>query len=646
MNGCCRFTEDRDGGTRARGSHWGHATTAVLAVMSVGLMLLLLPAVSMAQEQSVDVGQNYLNEAIQQKLSARSMDDLAHVIALCEKALAAGLSEDSAEFAKSLLAGTLYEHASRIADEILERDPPNRRWPVLRQIALRDLEKALLYDPEHGEVQLLIARLDALPQGNRTRGKAAAEAAVRLLTEEDHVRSSALVMRARYSEDDDQRRADYAEAIRLDPRNVDAWRDRGVWQLGRGEVAKAVEDFLKLLELVPDDISGLQAVATALFAENKLDDALNHVNKAIELAPDMALGYKLRAQIQAGRDKKKAALDDLNHVLEIQPGDISAMAMRARLWMALEQFDFALADIERALDLDPDFSEAILLRSSISARQGRLTDAIRDLRLLIQKNPDHPQNKELLSQIAGFYYLDDQPSKSIEVCNEMLADNPDDWQALRLRGDASLLVGKHSDAVKDYESALKTQPDDSGVLNNLAWVLATSPDDSLRSGQRSIELATKACEATEYKAPHILSTLAAGYAETGDFDTAIEWSTKAVQQAREEIASLGESSSEMERLSEQLKQLENELSSYQQKKPWRELINKEQAQEAVVPNVGDLELDRPEGQDHASAANAADGSTPKEDHGTEAEKDPPRTDDNAGAEPTDTSVSKGDTPPS
>jgi hypothetical protein len=102
------------------------------------------------------------------------------------------------------------------------------------------------------------------------------------------------------------------------------------------------------------------------------------------------------------------------------------------------------------------------------------------------------------------------------------------------------------------------------VLNNLAWVLATSPDDKLRDGKRSIELGTKACEVTEYKQAHILSTLAAGYAETGQWDEAVKWSKKAVE--------AGEGSMK--------EQLEKELASYQEKKPWRERQDMEEKDEA------------------------------------------------------------------
>ncbi len=97
-------------------------------------------------------------------------------------------------------------------------------------------------------------------------------------------------------------------------------------------------------------------------------------------------------------------------------------------------------------------------------------------------------------------------------------------------------------------------PDDDHVLNNLAWLLATSPDAKLRNADRAIKLAKKACELTDYEQSHVLSTLAAGYAEKGDFATAVKWSKKAVDLGEGEIK----------------EQLKEELKSYQQGKPWRE----------------------------------------------------------------------------
>jgi cytochrome c-type biogenesis protein CcmH/NrfG len=85
--------------------------------------------------------------------------------------------------------------------------------------------------------------------------------------------------------------------------------------------------------------------------------------------------------------------------------------------------------------------------------------------------------------------------------------------------------------IEQWEISLQLNPDDGNALNNLAWVLATHPADASRDGKRAVELAVKATTLPGGNVPIVLRTLAAAYAESGDFSKAIDTAQRAVDLA-------------------------------------------------------------------------------------------------------------------
>jgi tetratricopeptide (TPR) repeat protein len=83
-------------------------------------------------------------------------------------------------------------------------------------------------------------------------------------------------------------------------------------------------------------------------------------------------------------------------------------------------------------------------------------------------------------------------------------------------------LGDHRRAVAAYEDAIRFDSADFSALNGLAWLLATSPEGSLRDGKRAVDLAIRACRLTFRPEAACIDTLAAAYAEAGDFAAAIE----------------------------------------------------------------------------------------------------------------------------
>jgi Flp pilus assembly protein TadD len=85
--------------------------------------------------------------------------------------------------------------------------------------------------------------------------------------------------------------------------------------------------------------------------------------------------------------------------------------------------------------------------------------------------------------------------------------------------------------IEQWEISLQLNAGDGNALNNLAWLLATYPTDAIRDGKRAVELAIKATSLPGGDVPIVVRTLAAAYAESGDFSKAIDTAQHAIDLA-------------------------------------------------------------------------------------------------------------------
>jgi tetratricopeptide (TPR) repeat protein len=146
-------------------------------------------------------------------------------------------------------------------------------------------------------------------------------------------------------------------------------------------------------------------------------------------------------------------------------------------------------------------------------------EAVAEFRKVIAEKPDHVQATYLIGSCLA--RMGREPQATPYVRRALKLD-PTHLAARRLMGSLMTRQGRYKEAIATLEAVLKEAPRDAVTANNLAWVLATCPDAAWRNGARAVELAKQACMITLYRVPMMMDTLAAAYAEAGQFEKAVD----------------------------------------------------------------------------------------------------------------------------
>ena len=194
--------------------------------------------------------------------------------------------------------------------------------------------------------------------------------------------------------------------------------------------------------------------------------------------------------------------------------------LRANVALAEDRLEDANKDLDAIQQINPGSPQLYLLRAGVLEQQQDYYRAAKLLEAILQFLP---ADNEIRLRTALDYSMAEEFESALKHANIVVERDKEGWQGLYSRADIYLSMGEHAKAVSDYESAFKQNQTDDNLLNNWAWTLATSDQDEVRDGDKALELALRACEVSEYKKPHILSTLAAAYAESGDFENAKKW---------------------------------------------------------------------------------------------------------------------------
>jgi Flp pilus assembly protein TadD len=338
------------------------------------------------------------------------------------------------------------------------------------------------------------------------------------------------------------------------------WRDSFVLWMHAAEVTK-------------NNDTAEAALSALYLKEGDLANAISHAQTEVQIRPNSDEGHS-RLGIALFREGRRAeALSEFRKVEQLRPNypDVhynlgTILLEENRLDEAIEEFRHEEQSPQEKVDpndmrRDPGgekYRDEALFRANFGAalsRRGKFDDALEQFRRVLASDPNYPKVHYNVGNIA---LQRGDLEQAITEFRKELEIQPNDSMTHADLGVALAQQGQSRDALDEWNKAVAAAPNNLNALCNLAWVLSTNKNASIRDGTKAAALARTAADLTNGDNPRVLRILAAAYAESGDFDKA----TETAERARDVAESQGNS--------DLAKTLEGNIESFKAHQPLRD----------------------------------------------------------------------------
>jgi tetratricopeptide (TPR) repeat protein len=297
--------------------------------------------------------------------------------------------------------------------------------------------------------------------------------------------------------------------------------DEGLSAYARGDYERALRCFNAVLPPNPDEL------LSAVFFPFPYDteEKMRGVPWAVSEGRELTNAFFYRGLAYQRKNQWDKAIADFTTVIHHETEATAARRERGVTYCMKGEADRGLRDFEEVIRLKPNDALAYIHRADALQLTKQWEGAIDAATTAIQLDP----GLAIAYRVRGRAYIGKKEyGKAARDFSEVDRLDPNRAQNVYDRAELFNAKGDYKSAFKELREMVRRFPSSAYARNALAWLLATCPDAAYRNGAEAVEHAQSACELSKWKDAGVIDTLAAAYAEAGDFDQAMKYATQAV----------------------------------------------------------------------------------------------------------------------